>query len=53
MDAAGSSRNQVIKVKLLLEAGADPSLGDNEGHSAAERERNSSDAELLALLDAS
>jgi ankyrin repeat protein len=57
MIAAESFRNQVIKVGMLLDAGADVTMRDvtmrdTEGHTAAERVRTSSDAELLSLLNA-
>lgn len=52
MAAAESFRNETIKVRLLLEAGADVTMRDNEGHTAAERVGTSSNAELRSLLNA-
>lgn len=52
MIAAESFRNETIKVRMLLAAGADVTMRDDQGRTAAERVANSSNAELRSLLNA-
>ena len=52
MIAAESFRNETIKVQMLLDAGADVTMRDDQGRTTAERIRNSSNAELRSLLNA-
>jgi hypothetical protein len=51
MVAGESSRLEVDKTRMLIAAGADVAIRDSEGRTAAERMRNSRNAELLALLE--
>jgi ankyrin repeat protein len=50
MVAAESFRVEVEKARMLIAAGADLTIRDSDGRTAAERMSNSTNAELLALL---
>jgi hypothetical protein len=50
MIAAESLGQRTDSVRLLLRAGADPTLRDRNGQTAADKIRHSGDAELVALL---
>jgi len=50
MVAAESFRLEMVKARTLIAAGADLTIRDSDGRTAAERMSSSTNAELLALL---